>query len=78
MYSFCGQVLVTGAAGGLGGIAIAILSSLGYKTVASSGRAVRDDPVQFQQYMLRYQRMCKMKGRVPHEKHGFRGPVIST
>lgn len=34
-----GEVLVTGAAGGLGSIAVAILSTLGYKVVASSGRA---------------------------------------
>jgi acrylyl-CoA reductase (NADPH) len=34
-----GEVLVTGAAGGLGGIAVAILSQLGYTVVASSGRA---------------------------------------
>jgi acrylyl-CoA reductase (NADPH) len=33
-----GDVLVTGAAGGLGGIAIAILGKLGYRVVASTGR----------------------------------------
>lgn len=32
------EVLVTGAAGGVGSVAIAILSNLGYKVVASSGR----------------------------------------
>ena len=32
------EVLVTGAAGGVGSVAIAILSKLGYKVVASSGR----------------------------------------
>ena len=32
------EVLVTGAAGGVGGVAIAILANLGYKVVASSGR----------------------------------------
>lgn len=33
-----GEVLVTGAAGGLGSIAIALLAALGYRVVASSGR----------------------------------------
>ena len=37
--STAGEVLVTGAAGGLGSIAIAILSTLGYSVVASTGRA---------------------------------------
>lgn len=34
-----GDVLVTGAAGGVGGVATAILAKLGYKVVASTGRA---------------------------------------
>ncbi len=34
-----GEVLVTGAAGGVGSVAIAILSKLGYRVVASTGRA---------------------------------------
>ncbi|WP_242352275.1 MDR family oxidoreductase [Anaeromyxobacter sp. SG64] len=34
-----GEVLVTGAAGGVGSVAIAILSRLGYRVVASTGRA---------------------------------------
>ncbi len=33
-----GEVLVTGAAGGVGSVAIAILSRLGYRVVASTGR----------------------------------------
>jgi acrylyl-CoA reductase (NADPH) len=33
-----GEVLVTGAAGGVGSVAIAVLSKLGYRIVASSGR----------------------------------------
>lgn len=33
-----GEVLVTGAAGGVGSVAIAILSNLGYEVVASTGR----------------------------------------
>jgi acrylyl-CoA reductase (NADPH) len=33
-----GEVLVTGAAGGVGGVAIAILARLGYRVVASSRR----------------------------------------
>jgi acrylyl-CoA reductase (NADPH) len=33
-----GPVLVTGAAGGVGGVAIAILSRLGYRVVAATGR----------------------------------------
>ena len=34
-----GDVLVTGAAGGVGSIAIALLAARGYRTVASTGRA---------------------------------------
>lgn len=33
-----GDVLVTGAAGGVGGVAIALLSALGYRVIASTGR----------------------------------------
>ncbi|MHB8528153.1 MAG: acrylyl-CoA reductase (NADPH) [Caulobacteraceae bacterium] len=33
-----GEVLVTGAAGGVGSVAIALLATLGYRVVASSGR----------------------------------------
>jgi acrylyl-CoA reductase (NADPH) len=33
-----GDVLVTGAAGGVGGVAIALLSALGYRVVAATGR----------------------------------------
>ncbi len=33
-----GDVLVTGAAGGVGGVAIALLDRLGYRVIASSGR----------------------------------------
>ena len=33
-----GDVLVTGAAGGVGGVAIAVLAKLGYRVIASSGR----------------------------------------
>ena len=38
-----GQVLVTGAAGGVGGIAIALLHKLGYSVVASTGRLTETD-----------------------------------
>ena len=38
-----GEVLVTGAAGGVGSIAVAILSKLGYRVVASTGRAQEAD-----------------------------------
>ena len=34
-----GEVLVTGAAGGVGSVAVALLGALGYKVVASTGRA---------------------------------------
>src|SRR5262249_46315170 len=34
-----GDIVVTGAAGGVGSVAIAILAKLGYRVVASSGRA---------------------------------------
>ncbi len=37
------EVLVTGAAGGVGSVAIAILSNLGYKVVGSSGRPEQRD-----------------------------------
>jgi acrylyl-CoA reductase (NADPH) len=38
-----GEVLVTGAAGGVGSVAIALLSGLGHRVVASSGRAAEAD-----------------------------------
>ncbi len=38
-----GEVLVTGAAGGVGGIAVAILSRLGHRVVASTGRPAEAD-----------------------------------
>ena len=38
-----GEVLVTGAAGGVGSVAIAILAGWGYKVVASTGRAAEAD-----------------------------------
>ncbi len=38
-----GEVVVTGAAGGVGSVAIAILARLGYRVVASSGRAELHD-----------------------------------
>ena len=38
-----GEVLVTGAAGGVGSVAIAVLAALGYAVTASSGRAAMSD-----------------------------------
>ncbi len=38
-----GPVLVTGAAGGVGSVAIALLSKLGYRVIASTGRASESD-----------------------------------
>jgi len=38
-----GEVLVTGAAGGVGSVAVALLSKLGHKAVASTGRAELKD-----------------------------------
>jgi acrylyl-CoA reductase (NADPH) len=38
-----GEVLVTGAAGGVGSVAVAILAKLGYTVAASTGRAVQAD-----------------------------------
>lgn len=38
-----GEVLVTGAGGGVGSVAVAILAKLGYKVVASTGRAETHD-----------------------------------
>jgi acrylyl-CoA reductase (NADPH) len=38
-----GEVLVTGAAGGVGSVAIALLASLGYAVTASTGRAAMHD-----------------------------------
>jgi acrylyl-CoA reductase (NADPH) len=38
-----GEVLVTGAGGGVGGIAIAILAKLGHRVVASTGRSAEAD-----------------------------------
>jgi acrylyl-CoA reductase (NADPH) len=38
-----GDVIVTGAAGGVGSVAIALLAKLGYRVVASTGRAAEAD-----------------------------------
>jgi acrylyl-CoA reductase (NADPH) len=38
-----GEILVTGAGGGVGGVAIAVLSRLGYTVVASTGRPAEAD-----------------------------------
>ncbi len=38
-----GEVLVTGAAGGLGSVAVALLAGLGYRVAASTGRAEAHD-----------------------------------
>jgi len=38
-----GEVLVTGAAGGVGSVAVALLAGLGYKVVASTGRPEEAD-----------------------------------
>ena len=38
-----GTVLVTGASGGVGGVAVALLSSLGYRVAALTGRRDKDD-----------------------------------
>ncbi|MCY1291340.1 Acrylyl-CoA reductase AcuI [compost metagenome] len=38
-----GEVLVTGASGGVGSVAIAVLSKLGYKVVASTGKTKEAD-----------------------------------
>jgi acrylyl-CoA reductase (NADPH) len=38
-----GEVLVTGATGGVGGVAIALLAKLGFKVVASTGKASEAD-----------------------------------
>ncbi len=38
-----GEVLVTGAAGGVGSVAIALLSGLGHRVVASTGRSAEAD-----------------------------------
>jgi acrylyl-CoA reductase (NADPH) len=37
-----GEVIVTGAAGGVGSVAIALLAKLGYRVIASSGRKVTE------------------------------------
>ena len=37
-----GDVLVTGAAGGVGSVAVALLSGLGYRVIASTGRAATE------------------------------------
>ena len=38
-----GPVVVTGATGGVGSVAVALLAKLGYDVVASSGKAEKDD-----------------------------------
>jgi acrylyl-CoA reductase (NADPH) len=42
-----GEVLVTGANGGVGGIAIALLSKLGYRVVAVTGRPAESDYLKY-------------------------------
>lgn len=42
-----GEVLVTGAAGGVGSVAVALLAGLGYRVVASTGRAQEAEYLQF-------------------------------
>jgi acrylyl-CoA reductase (NADPH) len=42
-----GEVLVTGAAGGVGSVAVALLAGLGYRVVASTGRAQEADYLRF-------------------------------
>ena len=42
-----GKILVTGAAGGVGSVAIALLSGLGYQIVASTGRQQTHDYLRF-------------------------------
>lgn len=42
-----GEVLVTGAAGGVGSVAVALLASMGYSVVASTGRAQEAEYLQF-------------------------------
>lgn len=37
-----GDILVTGASGGVGGVAVALLSTLGYRVIASSGRKAQE------------------------------------
>lgn len=39
-----GDVIVTGAAGGVGSVAIALLSGLGYRVIASTGRRDSEEP----------------------------------
>ena len=41
-----GEILVTGAAGGVGSVAVAVLAKLGYTVVAVSGRAAESDYLQ--------------------------------
>jgi acrylyl-CoA reductase (NADPH) len=42
-----GEVLVTGASGGVGSVAVALLAGLGYTVVASTGRAAEADYLRF-------------------------------
>jgi len=42
-----GPVLVTGAAGGVGSVAVALLATLGYQVIASTGRAQEADYLRF-------------------------------
>jgi acrylyl-CoA reductase (NADPH) len=37
-----GDILVTGASGGVGGVAVALLSTLGYRVIASTGRKAQE------------------------------------
>ncbi|WP_067648879.1 acrylyl-CoA reductase family protein [Nocardia harenae] len=66
-----GAVLVTGATGGVGGIAIDILSGLGFEVVASTGKTDADD-------LLAELGANAVIGRLPEDPEAERRPLTSA
>lgn len=74
-----GEVLVTGAAGGLGSVAVAILAKLGYKVAASTGRADQHDYLKSlgAQAIVKREELATPSGR-PLDKERFAAAVDSV
>ncbi len=71
-----GDILVTGAAGGVGSVAVAVLSKLGYRVVASTGRL---QETEFLQGLGAAEVVDRPVLLNPHDHWvGKSGPVLST
>jgi len=74
-----GEVLVTGAAGGLGSVAVAILAKLGYRVAASTGRADQHDYLKSlgAQAIVKREELATPSGR-PLDKERFAAAIDSV